>query len=137
MMAKLFFFLHFVCQRHIFSHYSTYLMHVIRRVINNDQRFLKFRENCRVSIFYQGSEPVLYLRDLGLVRRVMVQDFEHFSEFGFLDPRVAALGDLGLVNMRGEEWRDLKATLSPAFSSKGVKALAGHLDQVRNSSRKT
>ena len=77
------------------------------------------------------------MRDLDLVRRVMVQDFEHFSEFGFLDPRVAALGDLGLVNMRGEEWRDLKATLSPAFSSKGVKALAGHLDQVRNSSRKT
>jgi len=38
----------------------------------------------RYAVFYENSEPLLYVRDLELIKRVMVKDFDHFTDFGFM-----------------------------------------------------
>ena len=87
----------------------------------------------RATIFYDGSEPQLYVLDVELIKRVMIKDFDHFTDFGFIDDRLSDQNDFGLANARGEEWKALKATISPAFSLKNLNTMAEDINKVRSS----
>ncbi len=73
---------------------------------------------------------MLYVRDVELIRRVMIRDFDHFMDFGFFSEGLSAINDFGLANTLGEEWKSLKATISPAFSMRNMKAIAVGVNQV-------
>ncbi len=89
-----------------------------------------YASSLRVGIFYEGTEPVLYVRDLELIKRVMIKDFDHFVDFGFFPDGIQALNNFGLANATGEEWKSLKATISPAFSLRSLKILTKEINQV-------
>ncbi len=70
------------------------------------------------------------MRDVELIRRVMIKDFDHFTDPGFMSEGLSALNDVGLANTLGEEWKSLKATISPAFSMRNMKAITVGVNQV-------
>jgi len=68
--------------------------------------------------------PMLYVLDLDLVKNILVKDFDHFTNrrgIDFGDPEF----DKMLFNMVNQEWKDLRATMSPTFTTSKIKRMFG------------
>nr|ULR85501.1 cytochrome P450 [Spodoptera frugiperda] len=77
---------------------------------------------------YEFTNPRIMLRDLDLVKRITVKDFEVFldhREFG---------GDTffgrTLILLKGEEWKEMRSTLSPAFTSSKIRLMVPFMEEV-------
>ncbi|XP_076029316.1 cytochrome P450 6k1-like [Oratosquilla oratoria] len=67
---------------------------------------------------YEGLRPVLVVRDLRCLKSIMVKDFNHFVDrrpFRLSDADADVREMLGFLN--GEQWKELRAILSPVFTS--------------------
>ncbi|KAK5641870.1 hypothetical protein RI129_010417 [Pyrocoelia pectoralis] len=74
----------------------------------------------------QYSRPVLYVRDLDLIKSITVKDFDHFvdhNNFVVEVENVDSLFQKNLRNLKGQAWRDMRATLSPSFTSSKMKMM--------------
>ncbi|PZC70874.1 hypothetical protein B5X24_HaOG200062 [Helicoverpa armigera] len=79
-----------------------------------DKRFLGCHQ------FYQRT---LVVRDPELIRRVCVNDFQHFTDRGFffnkdVDPLAGSV-----LFLRGNEWKRLRAKISPIFSPNKLRGM--------------
>jgi len=72
----------------------------------------------RFGLFWEKNEPTIFLRDIELIKRVQVTDFEHFMDFGFLPNEFVenAGNQFGVADLRGESWRKMKRMVTPPFS---------------------
>ena len=77
----------------------------------------------RFCVFWEGSNPCLFITDLELVKKVQVTDFDHFGDLGFVDQRYRKEVGLvfGLADLYGEKWKRLKGQVTPAFSMPRVR----------------
>ena len=84
--------------------------------------------------FYGGyflHRPILLVKDVNLVRHILVKDFDHFVDRS--SGRTAKLvqnGDLTdriwakqLVSATGEEWKNVRSTFTPIFTAGKMKAM--------------
>lgn len=77
----------------------------------------------RIFGFFNMTEPIYMVRDPEIVKQIAVKDFDHFVDHtlnagGGTDqdsPHHSLFTD-SLVALRGTKWRDMRATLSPAFT---------------------
>lgn len=72
---------------------------------------------------YGVLRPILFIRDPELMRTILIKDFAHFSDRGVhcnedYDPLSAHL-----FTLTGKRWKNLRAKLSPTFSSAKLKAM--------------
>ncbi|XP_035788121.1 probable cytochrome P450 9f2 [Anopheles albimanus] len=72
--------------------------------------------------------PVFVVRDPELIKRITVKDFDHFVNhrqvFGASDdPNSSALFGKTLVGLQDQKWRDMRATLSPAFTGSKMRQM--------------
>ncbi|KAF2898150.1 hypothetical protein ILUMI_08020 [Ignelater luminosus] len=76
---------------------------------------------------YQFLLPTLILRDPELIKQVAVKEFDSFPEHIMFAPEESdPLWAKNLFAMPGgEEWRDIRAVLSPAFTSSKLKSMFG------------
>lgn len=73
--------------------------------------------------------PALLVRDPDLVKRILVTDFEYFPNRGVLyDEEMDPIG-AGLFSMPGKTWKDMRARLSPTFTSGKLKNMFGAIEQ--------
>ncbi|KAF5306324.1 hypothetical protein FQA39_LY09022 [Lamprigera yunnana] len=74
---------------------------------------------------YFFRSPALLIRDPDLIKRIMVKEFDTFADHLDLVPKgVDPLWSKNLFAMEGgEEWHDLRSTLSPSFTSSKMKAM--------------
>ena len=74
--------------------------------------------------FVELGNPVLYIKDLDLLKRIFVKDFEHFVDRRIidLDKSDKIFGNM-LTNKTGREWKDLRAAMSPAFTTGKIKKM--------------
>uniref|UniRef100_A0A1Y1KP85 Cytochrome P450 n=1 Tax=Photinus pyralis TaxID=7054 RepID=A0A1Y1KP85_PHOPY len=74
---------------------------------------------------YQCSTPILVIRDLELIKKVAVVDFDHFTDH--VNMSVAQdsepIWKNNLLALKGDKWKDMRATLSPSFTSSKMKAM--------------
>ncbi|CAH0564732.1 unnamed protein product [Brassicogethes aeneus] len=78
--------------------------------------------NVRYSGCYQFSLPNLLVKDPELIKQITVKDFDHFVDHRVLIPEeVDPLLGKNLFSLTGQRWRDMRATLSPSFTSSKMK----------------
>ncbi|XP_065214810.1 probable cytochrome P450 6a13 isoform X1 [Planococcus citri] len=72
---------------------------------------------------YTLHTPTVMVRDPELIKSILVKDFSHFRNRGFpLDKDAEPLAE-NLINMSGDEWKNLRIKLTSTFSSGKMKMM--------------
>ncbi|XP_064071987.1 cytochrome P450 9e2-like [Vanessa tameamea] len=80
---------------------------------------------------YEFITPTLIIRDLELVKKITVKDFEYFLDHrGFLDEKVEPIFGRNIFVLKGQEWKDMRSMLSPAFTSSKIKLMIPFMEEV-------
>ncbi|CAN7990268.1 unnamed protein product [Ixodes pacificus] len=81
--------------------------------------------------FYNGATPILIVKDLDLIKKILIQDFSNFHDRGIVSKfaRAHQLSNLSLLNASGDRWKDMRRILIPAFASSKVKKLTSLMNQ--------
>ncbi|XP_058837437.1 probable cytochrome P450 9f2 [Topomyia yanbarensis] len=78
---------------------------------------------------FDTTTPMFVIRDPELIKRIGVKDFDHFVDhrpiFGTSEEidNPHALFGKSLFAMNGQKWRDMRATLSPAFTGSKMRQM--------------
>lgn len=70
-------------------------------------------------------DPLLVILDPNLIKQLVVKDFDHFAnhrDFLF-NEEVEPLMGKSLFMMKDQKWRDMRATLSPAFTGSKMRSM--------------
>ncbi|PSN52369.1 Cytochrome P450 9e2 [Blattella germanica] len=71
---------------------------------------------------FEFMNPVLVLRDPELIKMVTVKDFEYFLDHRApISEEAEPMFGKNLFNLRGHRWKEMRSTLSPAFTSSKMK----------------
>ncbi|KAB0793181.1 hypothetical protein PPYR_12801 [Photinus pyralis] len=82
--------------------------------------------NDRYTGTYQFASKLLLIRDPELIKQITVKDFDHFVDHNqILFEDAEPLFSKNLMSLRGERWKEMRATLSPSFTSRKMKAMFG------------
>lgn len=72
---------------------------------------------------YLMHRPQFIVRDPEMIRNFLIKDFEYFHDHGFVfDEKIDPLTG-NLFMLTGKKWKDLRAVLSPTFSSGKMKIM--------------
>lgn len=64
------------------------------------------------------------MRDPELIKHMAIKDFDHFEDHrSFLDDNMDELFGNSLFMLKGSKWRDMRATLSPAFTGSKMRQM--------------
>lgn len=79
---------------------------------------------------FSMAQPVYVIRDPEMLKQITVKDFDHFVDHSGLggdkeldSPHMLVMNTL--VALRGNKWRDMRATLSPAFTGSKMRQMFG------------
>ncbi|CAB3244134.1 unnamed protein product [Arctia plantaginis] len=103
--------------------------HILSVVMFKEQGGMCFKriydthKNLKFLGTHQFYQRTLVVRDPELIRRVCVNDFQHFTDRGFffnkdVDPLAGSV-----LFLRGNEWKKLRAKISPIFSPNKLRAM--------------
>lgn len=69
-------------------------------------------------------KPFYCVRDPEVLKQIAVKDFDHFEDHrSFVDETVDAMFGNSLISLKGAKWRDMRATLSPAFTGSKMRQM--------------
>lgn len=73
---------------------------------------------------YEGQKPVLVLKDPELIRHILIKDFSHFTDRTVftIDAKRDYINK-HLFNLTGKEWKKMRLTLTPTFTSGKMKMM--------------
>lgn len=94
--------------------------------------------NFRVVGGFEFRRPVVSIMDPKLVKLLTVKDFEYFQDHRVvitedIDPMFGKL----LTAMTGQKWKDMRATLSPAFTGSKMRQMYDFVSDVGQQTAKT
>nr|QZP43566.1 cytochrome P450 monooxygenase CYP9A198 [Ephestia elutella] len=127
--------------RHGVKHFRTVpflgnMMDVTLRInhISDDiERLYKAYPNERFVGRYEFTNPMLMIHDIELVKKITVKDFEHFIDHrAFVDEQADPFFGRNLFSLKGQEWKDMRSTLSPAFTSSKMRLMLPFMVEVGN-----
>ncbi|KAK9308090.1 hypothetical protein QLX08_001809 [Tetragonisca angustula] len=67
--------------------------------------------------------PVLFVKDPGFIKDILIKDFSKFVDRGFLKSEPADPMSNNLFGLEGKRWRPLRTHLSPVFTSGKLKEM--------------
>nr|ACZ97407.2 cytochrome P450 CYP9A37 [Zygaena filipendulae] len=75
--------------------------------------------------------PVVFIRDLELLRKITVKDFEHFlNHRPLVDENVDPFMGKILFSLNDQKWKDMRSTLSPAFTNSKIRLMVPFMVEV-------
>lgn len=81
-------------------------------------------EDAKYVGFFDGTTPAVLIRDLELIKTIGVRNAENFPDHrAFIDDINDPLLGKNLFSLRGTQWREARALLSPSFSSSKMKIM--------------
>ncbi|XP_014211592.1 cytochrome P450 9e2-like [Copidosoma floridanum] len=76
------------------------------------------------------AERIVVVRDLDLIKTVLVKNFDHFSDRrSFVDVQSDPLLGKNLALLGGDEWREVRNLLSPAFTSSKMRGMFAPMNE--------
>lgn len=70
------------------------------------------------------NKPALVIRDLDIIKNVLIKDFYKFSDrYSKCDPHHDALGSYNLFFVKNPVWKELRSKLTPVFTSGKIKQM--------------
>jgi len=94
------------------------------------QWYNEFR-NDKVSGLFEFSTPTFFIRDPKLLKKLTVKDFDSFLDHkSFIGEDVDPLFGRALFSLQGQKWRDMRATLSPAFTGSKMRQMFEFVSSV-------
>lgn len=104
---------------------AIYALFFPRRHIND---FIRYIYDSDPDAKYVGAhvftKPVIFIRDLDLVKSVLVKHFDHFADRKtFVDEKADPLFGRNLNFLNGDRWKEIRTILSPAFTSSKMKTM--------------
>ncbi|CAH1645264.1 unnamed protein product [Spodoptera littoralis] len=103
---------------------------ILRRehyVNNLENYYNSFPEEKFVGRFEFITKFIL-VRDVELIKKIAIKDFEHFTDHRSFDGESFFKKTLFL--MKGQEWKDMRSTLSPAFTSSKIRHMVPFMMEV-------
>ncbi|KAH9645246.1 hypothetical protein HF086_012124 [Spodoptera exigua] len=79
---------------------------------------------------YEFLKELIVIRDLELIKKITVKDFEHFLDHRSLLNNSESYFSRNLLSLRGQEWKDMRSTLSPAFTSSKMRLMVPFMVEV-------
>lgn len=80
---------------------------------------------------YEFMNPLVLIRSIDLAKQIAVKDFEHFLDHRMIiNEKTDPLFGRNLFALRGQEWKDMRSTLSPAFTSSKMKLMVPFMVEV-------
>ncbi|XP_073945700.1 cytochrome P450 9e2-like [Choristoneura fumiferana] len=76
-------------------------------------------------------KPIIFVKTPELIKKITIKDFEHFLDHQvFVSEESDPLFGRNLFSLRGQEWKDMRSTLSPAFTSSKMKHMLPLMAEV-------
>ncbi|XP_073817820.1 probable cytochrome P450 9f2 [Musca autumnalis] len=73
---------------------------------------------------FDGRDPVLMIRDPELIKQIVIKDFDHFiNRTPTVNSGNENLFSHSLFSMRDDKWRDMRSTLTPAFTGSKMRQM--------------
>ncbi|CAD0199599.1 unnamed protein product [Chrysodeixis includens] len=107
----------------IFSRYSRY-------GVKFDMPLPIMRTWLRFIVRYEFSNSIVMVNDIELVKKITVKDFEHFLDHRSIFSNSDSYFARNLFSMKGQEWKDMRSTLSPAFTSSKIRLMVPFMVEV-------
>ncbi|KAG6461806.1 hypothetical protein O3G_MSEX012872 [Manduca sexta] len=80
---------------------------------------------------YEMMQSIILLRELELIKKVTIKDSEHFIDHtSLIDSSVDSIFGRILFSLNGQEWKDMRSTLSPAFTSSKMRGMVPFMIDV-------
>ncbi|XP_077299454.1 cytochrome P450 9e2-like [Arctopsyche grandis] len=74
--------------------------------------------------FFNFMSPIIIIKDLDLAKKIYIKDFDHFIDHvSITDEEVDSLLGKNLFSLKGDKWREMRSTLSPAFTSSKMRGM--------------
>jgi cytochrome P450 family 6 len=74
--------------------------------------------------FFSFDKPILLIRDLELVKNILIKDFQYFKDrIVSVDEKLEPLSSKSLFAVKGQRWRLWRTNLTPVFSSGKIKMM--------------
>ncbi|XP_077284908.1 cytochrome P450 9e2-like [Arctopsyche grandis] len=71
---------------------------------------------------FEFFSPTIVIRDPELIKMVTIKDFDHFHDIPFqIDEEIDPVFGRVLLSLKGNKWRQMRTTISPAFTSSKMK----------------
>ncbi|XP_045535826.1 cytochrome P450 9e2 [Papilio machaon] len=84
--------------------------------------------------YTQGTTPIILIRDPEIIKSITVKDFDHFVDRKqFISEDVEPLLGASLFLMKGDKWKDMRTTLSPAFTGSKMRLMMPFMTEISES----
>lgn len=92
----------------------------------------KAKNHAAVGI-YAFNKPALLIRDLELIKTILIKDFNCFSNrHANSDPHSDSLGSDNLFFAKNPRWKEIRIKLTPVFTSGKMKQMFSLIEEVSN-----
>ncbi|KAH9498365.1 Cytochrome P450 3A7 [Bulinus truncatus] len=78
--------------------------------------------------WYDTRTPILVVKDLDLIRDIMVKNFNNFADRRIPMEHDEPFKD-NLLTIRGDKWKHVRSSVSPTFSSGRIKKMSPHIER--------
>ncbi|XP_055696966.1 probable cytochrome P450 9f2 isoform X2 [Phlebotomus papatasi] len=93
--------------------------------------YYEYPEEDKVIGFWNKDTPIILMKDPDVVKRFAVKEFEHFQDRrNFISEKLDPLFGNSLFFLRDQKWRDMRATLSPAFTGSKMRLMCDLIVEI-------
>ncbi|KAM3966424.1 cytochrome P450 9e2-like [Aphomia sociella] len=80
---------------------------------------------------YEFLNPIVFVRDPELIKKITIKDFEHFLDRRvIIDENIDSFFGSSLFALKGQKWKDMRSTLSPVFTSSKIRVMVPFMVEV-------